>query len=191
MLLQPASGGIKPVGDLGVSPGAYTVQLSGVNNTSGVGLVEIYDLDETGSSARLVNISSRSWVGAGGDVLIPGYVIDGDVSRTVVIRAVGPTLGTAPYNIAGVLENPTLVVHRPIEGQEAEVMGSNDDWESNANLEDLKAAFAAVGAFDLSAGSKDAAILLTLPPGAYTVTASGVGGGTGVALVEIYEVETQ
>ncbi|MGH8020452.1 MAG: MBG domain-containing protein [Opitutaceae bacterium] len=171
-----------------VTPGSYTVQLSGVNNTTGVGMVEIYDLDETGSSARLVNLSSRAQVGTGANILIPGFVVDGGVSRTVLIRAVGPTLDTL-FSLGGVLADPTIVVRKNIPVAEPQVMGSNDNWETNANLAELNEATAAVGAFPLDAGSTDAAILLTLDPGVYTVTASGVGATTGIALVEVYEVE--
>ncbi|HEX9784631.1 MAG TPA: hypothetical protein VGA56_18130 [Opitutaceae bacterium] len=168
---------------LSVAPGSYTVQLSGLNDTTGVGLVEIYDLDETGSSARLVNISTRSQVGTGGDILIPGYVIHGDVPRTLLIRAVGPTLGE-DFGVAGVLADPTLAVFK-----ENEQIASNDNWGTNANLAELQSTTEAVGAFALVSGSKDAAMLITLNPGAYTVQVSGVGSTIGLSLVEVYEIE--
>ena len=168
---------------LGVAAGPYTVQLSGLNNTTGLGLVEIYDLDETGAGARLVNISTRSQVGTGGNILIPGYVIDGVVPRTLLIRAVGPTLGSAPYNVPGVLADPVLSVFK-----ENEQVASNDNWESNANVAEIQATTAAIGAFALPDASKDAAVLITLNPGAYTVQVSGIDSTTGVSLVEIYEI---
>ncbi|BET68980.1 hypothetical protein ASA1KI_38980 [Opitutales bacterium ASA1] len=174
---------------LDLPPGGYTVQLAGVNNTTGVGLVEIYDLDEVGSSARLVNISSRSNVGVGADILIPGYVISGDVPRKLLVRASGPTIAADPFFVSGVLADPTLTIYTTNdEGQSVEV-AKNNDWGTNADLAELAAATAVVGAFEQLAGSKDAAIVVTLAPGVYTVQVSGVGGTTGVALVEIYEIE--
>jgi lysophospholipase L1-like esterase len=174
---------------LDLPPGGYTVQLAGVNNTTGVGLVEIYDLDEVGSSARLVNISSRSNVGVGADILIPGYVISGDVPRKLLVRASGPTIAADPFFVSGVLADPTLTIYTTNEQGESVEVAQNNDWGTNADLAELAAATTKVGAFEQLPGSKDSAIVVTLAPGVYTVQVSGVGGSTGVALVEIYEVD--
>lgn len=144
-------------------------------NGSGVVLVELYDAG-AGNTPRLVNVSARNRVGTGGDLLIAGFVVDGVGPKTVLIRAVGPTL--AAFGVQGVLADPKLQIFQG-ERQVAE----NDDWSPS-----LAAAFGRVGAFPLVAGSYDAALTLTLQPGAYTVQISGVNGGTGEALVEIYEL---
>ena len=170
------------------APGSYTAQLAGLNGTTGAGMVEIYDLDSPAINARLVNISSRSHVGTGDAILVPGYVIDGNVPRTLLIRAVGPTLAAAPYNLGGTLEDPTLIVFRSL-ATTSENVATNDNWESSPNASEVATTAATIGAFPLLTGSKDAAVLITLVPGAYTVQVSGVAGTTGIALVEIYEVE--
>ncbi|RKX31488.1 MAG: hypothetical protein DRP71_13360 [Verrucomicrobia bacterium] len=164
-----------------LEPGPYTVKVSGVGGTIGVSLVEVYDADGNAEGSRLVNISGRAQVGTGADVLIPGFVVDGDETKQYLIRAVGPTLGG--LGVAGVLENPTLTVFQGT----TEII-TNDDWQDAANLAELVTVSSQVGAFALDDGSADAAVLITLDSGAYTIKVSGVGDTTGVALVEIYEV---
>ncbi|MEZ5275194.1 MAG: hypothetical protein R3F07_02290 [Opitutaceae bacterium] len=162
-------------------PGAYTVKVSGVGATTGVSLVEVYDADGNAEGSRLVNISGRAQVGVGADVLIPGFVVDGDETKQYLIRAIGPTL--AGFNVNGFLEDPTLTVF-----QDKLAVATNDDWQKAANLSELNEAATRVGAFNLVDGSKDAAALVTLDAGRYTIKVSGVGGTSGVALVEVYEV---
>ena len=162
-------------------PGAYTVKVSGVGATTGVSLVEIYDADGNAEGSRLVNISGRAQVGVGADVLIPGFVVDGDENKQYLIRAVGPTLGG--LGVTGALANPTLTVF-----QDKTEIVTNDDWGQATNLADLTAASNQVGAFALQNGSADAAVLVTLPAGGYTIKVSGVGATSGIALVEVYEV---
>lgn len=164
-----------------LSPGRYTVHLQGVGGGTGVGLVEIYDASDVTSGARLVNVSARAQVGTGADVLIPGYVIGGNGPRKLLIRAVGP--GLSAFGVTGVLEDPKLTVYSGSDPVE-----TNDDWELVSNLSDLQTTTTQVGAFSLESGSKDAAVLVTLNPGPYTVQVSGVGGTSGVALVELFEV---
>ncbi len=155
--------------------GAFTVRASGIG--AGVILVEAYDTGG-GISPRLVNVSARNRVGTGEGILIAGFAVAGSGSKQLLIRAVGPTLGT--FGVPGPLADPTL---RLIDSQGVTV-GSNDNWDAS-----LAATFAQVGAFPLAAGSRDAALLVTVPAGAtYTVQVSGVNNGTGEALVEIYEV---
>ncbi len=171
-------------------PGSYTVQTSGVNAGTGVGLVEIYDADAPGSQARLVNISARAVVGTGADILIPGFVIEGDVGATVLLRAIGPTL--AGFNVAGALVDPVMTVRRtvllPGGATKSVFVAENDDWEQTSNLAAVNAAIAATGAFPIAGGTRDAMLLLALGPGGYTVQVAGKDGGTGVALVELYLV---
>lgn len=163
-------------------PGNLTIQVTGGASASGVALAEIYDATPVASfsttTPRLINVSARTQVGLGGDVLIAGFVIAGGTSKTVVIRAVGPTL--AAFGVPGTLIDPKLDVYSG-----STVIHSNDNWGGAAAF---SAAFANVGAFALTNASRDAAVVVTLSPGNYTAQVSGVGNTTGVALVEVYEV---
>ena len=163
-----------------LAPGSYTAQVVGLSNTTGVGLVEIYELGVP-SAERFVNLSSRAFVGTGANILIPGLVLSGQAPRRLLFRAVGP--GLAELGVAGVLADPIMKVFRG-----TEVIAQNDNWGEQPNAAQLAPAMAAVGAFPLKAGSRDAVLLLDLPPGSYTVQVAGVNGATGIALVEIYEV---
>jgi len=154
--------------------GAYTVQVEGGN---GVALVEAYEVGAN-PATRLINLSARAQVGLGGDVLIAGFVIGGEGARTVLVRAVGP--GLAAFGVTGFLTDPRLDVYRG-----TSLLQSNDNWGGGAALSTV---FAQVGAFGLVANSRDAVLLLTLQPGAYSAQISGVGGTIGDALVEVYEV---
>ena len=127
----------------------------------------------------MVNASTRAFVGTGDSVLIPGFVISGTGSLRLLIRAVGPTLST--FGLTGLLADPTITLYR---GTTA--LATNDNWSTGVNATELAAAAATVGTFALTTGSRDAALIATLPPGAYTAVLGGVGGTTGTALVEIY-----
>jgi len=159
-----------------------TALVSDANNGSGVALVEVYDVG-TGNSPRLVNVSTRNFAGTGASVLIAGFIINGNVPKTLLIRGVGPTL--AGFGVGGTLVDPFLEIHTTINGQDT-VVASNDNWGDDANA---AAAAAVPGPFALNAGSKDSALLITLPAGSYTAQVSGVNQTTGVALIEIYEVQ--
>jgi subtilisin family serine protease/outer membrane protein assembly factor BamB len=162
-----------------MTSGAYTAQVTSTNGT-GIALAELYD-SAPASGARLVNVSARAQVGTGSGILIAGFTISGNVPKQVLIRGVGPTLARTPFNVSGTLANPRLDLYRG-----TTLIRSNDDWGGEATL---ATAFTQVGAFALaSASSADAALLVTLAPGSYTAQVSGVGGTTGVALVEVYEV---
>src|SRR5581483_5639930 len=106
-----------------------------------------------------------------GDTLVAGFVIGGSTARTVLVRAIGPTLGAAPFNVAGAMTDPRLDL---FDGQT--VINSNDNWGGGSAL---SSAFTAVGAFALGTASKDAALLVTLQPGSYTVQVTGVAGANG------------
>ncbi|MGH8020748.1 MAG: hypothetical protein ACREIA_21175 [Opitutaceae bacterium] len=163
--------------------GGYTAQLAGVGGTTGVGLVEVYDVDSASTTSRLVNISGRAQVGIGGGILIPGFVVGGgSASKRFLIRAVGP--GLEDFDVTGILADPQLTVF-----DKAGPIGASDDWEDATNADEIESISATIGAFPLEAGSADAAILIELPGGSYTIHVAGVGGTTGVALVEIYEVD--
>ena len=137
------------------------------------------------SSARLLNVSNRGFCGSGNEVLIAGFVVSAESAQTLLVRVVGPTLETVG-GLTGVLADPQLTIYRHENGTDTPLL-SNDDWGSGADAETTAAMSAQVGAFPLPAGSKDAAFVVTLPPGVYTAVASGVGGATGTALVEVYE----
>jgi len=172
---------------LDVQPGQYSVVASGVGDTTGVAIVEVYDADASQADARLVNISGRARVGVGDQILIPGFVVEGDAPRRFLIRAVGPSL--ARFGVGGTLADPALVIYKRRPGTTIDdEIARNDNWGDAANAAQVVSSSSAVGAFSLLAGSADAAVLIDLEPGAYTAAASGVGATTGVALVEVYEV---
>ncbi|MBI5381121.1 MAG: PQQ-binding-like beta-propeller repeat protein [Opitutae bacterium] len=164
-----------------LSAQSYTMQITDGANGAGVALAEVYDADTSTAlpALRLINVSARASVGVGGQILIAGFVISGDTKLNVLIRGVGPTL--TGIGVPGALANPKLELYR-----DNTLVQSNDDWGGTTAL--INAA-TEVGAFALpSATSKDAALLVQLDPGTYTAQVSGVGGTTGVALVEVYAV---
>jgi hypothetical protein len=154
------------------------VQVNGKDTATGVALVEVYDAAAT-NPANLINLSVRTNVGAGADAPNVGFVVSGTAAKRVLIRAVGPTL--AAFGVPDVLADPELQIFKG-----GELLEANDNWGGDPAL---AAAFARIGAFGLADGnSKDAVLLVTLQPGAYTVVASGVNSSTGIALVEVYDV---
>lgn len=161
-------------------PGSYTVQVSGLIATTGVGLVEIYEMGKAGAN-RLVNLSSRAVVGTDANILIPGFVLSGVKPRRMLVRAVGP--GLVDFGLTGALADPTLAVFRG----EARI-AENDNWGDGGAAAAVAEAGAAVGAFPLKTGSRDAAVVVELAPGSYTVQVAGARRTTGTALVEIYEL---
>jgi hypothetical protein len=161
--------------------GDHSVRISASGGGTGTVLAEVYALPAAGGSAliapRLVNVSVLKALGTGVTV---GFVVAGPSACTVVIRAVGPALGAAPFNLGGVAADPQLVLYAG-----TTPLRANNDWGGEAAL---AAAFAQVGAFALPAGSRDAALVATLAPGNYSVHVSPVGAAPGSALVELYEM---
>lgn len=164
-----------------LDPGLYSAVVSGENGTTGIALVEAYEV--ANNLERLTNISSRAFVGVGDDVAIPGFVIEGNNSSTVLVRAIGP--GLAKFDVAGVLERPIIQVFN----QDGQVIASNNAWEENANVDAIIDMQGKVGAFPLESGSQDAALLIELVPGSYSIAVSGEASTTGVALIEVYEAK--
>jgi hypothetical protein len=166
-----------------LAPGLYSAQVSGVGGTTGVALVEFYDLDANDpfSTQKVMSVSTRGLVGAGDKVLIAGLNVTGNMPKKVLVRAVGPTL--AGFGVSNVLPDPILTIKSG-----SATVRENDNWESGNDPTLVTAATVQAGAFPLSSGSKDAVILMTLPPGIYTAVVSGANGATGIALVEVYEV---
>jgi hypothetical protein len=129
----------------------------------------------------LINLSARTQVGTGEKILIASFVVKGSTSKTVLIRATGPAL--VPFGVGGTLADPKLRLMRM---GESVPLAENDNWGGDVAV---ASASESAGAFPiLNGASKDAAILTTVAPGNYTVQVSGVNDGTGVALVEVYEV---
>jgi len=168
-----------------LSYGPYTAQIAGQGGDTGVALAEVYDATPAGTytltSPRIVNISARVQVGTGGSILIAGFVVGGSTSKTVLIRASGPALNQ--FGVSGTLADPKLGLYSATGG----LLAGDTGWGGDAQV---AATAASVGAFSWgSSGTPDSALLVTLAPGAYTAQVSGASGDTGVALVEVYDVE--
>jgi hypothetical protein len=161
-----------------LNPGAYTVLLTGTNGGSGVGLIEIYDTDAPGGAAELANISARGQVQTEDDVMIGGLILGGSANNSrIVVRGLGPSLGDA--GVGATLADPTLDL-RDANGAR---LTYNDNWVDDA------ATAAELISFGLAPkNAKEASILASLPPGAFTAILAGKEGGTGVGLVEIYNL---
>ena len=156
-------------------PGAYTAIMSGRNGSTGMGLVEVYDLDAAGDG-WLTNISTRGLVRTGNDVVIGGFILGGDTGQAnVLLRAIGPSLSGA--GIANALANPIL----ELRDSNGVLLQYNDNWKDNQ-----QAAIEATGI--PPENDLEAAILATLPPGSYTAIAAGKDGSMGVGLIEVYNL---
>jgi L-ascorbate metabolism protein UlaG (beta-lactamase superfamily) len=164
--------------------GPRTFHVADTAGRVGVTLIEVYDADVAGA-ARLTNFSARNFAGTGDAALIAGFVVGGNVPKRLLVRGVGPRLGA--LGVAGVLADPKVELFLN-EGGKSTLFATNDNWSESGTTAN-RAAFSAVGAFDLNdAASKDAALVVTVPAGMFTAQVSGVGGVTGEALVEIYEL---
>jgi hypothetical protein len=167
-----------------LDPGPYTAIVSGAGGGTGVGLVEIYEVDD--STSRLVNISSRGFVGTGDNVMIGGFTIEGDSPKMMLIQARGPSLGD--LGVPGVLQDPSLQLFSG-----STVIARNNNWRDSQEAEIIATGLDPCQPFQ-SGGpaptgcTRESAILIALDPGPYTAILSGVGGGTGVGLVAIYEL---
>ena len=157
-------------------PGAYTAIVEGVGGGTGVAVAAAYEVD--GPTRPLVNISTRGNVLTGNDVMIGGFVIQGNGPQTVAIVGTGPSL--AAFGIANPLLNPTLTLVR---SSDQSVIATNDDWGSASNASQVSASGFA------PTDPAESAILVTLQPGAYTAVLSGVGNTTGVGVVAVYAVQ--
>jgi len=167
-----------------LQPGNYTAIVSGVNNTVGVALVEVYDLTADTDSV-LGNISTRSFVQTGDDVMIGGFIIDGSEPKTVIIRAIGPEL--TPLGIPNALADPTLELHNSA----GALIASNNNWQSTiiGGIITSSQVSAIESSGHAPTDASESAIIATLQPGNYTAIVSGVNSTTGVALVEVYDLQ--
>ena len=165
-------------------PGNYTATVRGVNSTMGVALVEVYDLNQF-SGSFLSNVSTRSFVQTGDNVMIGGFIVQGTQSRRIIVRAIGPELGQ--YGVPDPLHDPTLELH---DGSGA-LIASNNNWQhtmiggiiTQNQVQDIQ------NSGHAPADASESAIIATLPPGNYTAIVRGVNNTTGVALVEAYDLD--
>jgi hypothetical protein len=169
-------------------PGLYTVMAlppAANPNASGVVLIEVYDVTPGAAAGpKASNVSTRGLVGTGNNVMIAGFVVSGTATRRMLIRGAGPTLGT--LGVPDVVADPLLTLVNQDTGQ---TIRTNDNWASGEDAAIIAAAASAAGAFPFANGSRDAAMIVMLDPGAYTVQLSGVGNTTGVGIVEVYDVD--
>jgi len=174
--------GLAPANDLEsaiearVSAGQYTAILKGKNNGTGIGLIEVYDLDAAADS-KMANISTRAFVSTGNNIVIAGFQLGGNSGNDrIVARGIGPSLSA--LGVPNVLANPTL----ELRDSNGALLKSNDDWQSDsAQAAELTAANLA------PTNNLESAIAATLPPGQYTALLAGVNNTIGVGLVEVYD----
>jgi N-acetylneuraminic acid mutarotase len=167
-----------------LQPGNYTAIVRGVSNTVGVALVEVYDVS-TDTASILSNISTRSFVQAGDDVMIGGFIIEGTGPKRVIVRAIGPEL--AQHGVPSPLADPTLELHN---GPGA-LIASNNNWMTTViggiitrdQVHDI------MDSGHVPTDPSESAIIATLPPGRYTAIVRGVNNTTGVGLVEVYDLD--
>lgn len=169
----PPTNDYEPAAVRSLSPGAYTVVIAGRGGTTGVGLVELYDLDRTVDS-KLANISTRGFVDRGDNVLIGGTIVVGTGSTDVLFRAMGPSLP----GVRNALQDPTLELY----DSQGTVIASNDNWR------DSQAAEIEASTIPPS-DDREAAIRRQLTPGFYTALVRGKDSTTGVGLVEAYQLD--
>ncbi len=159
-----------------LAPGAYTVVVTGKNSTSGISLAEIYDVSPQ-SNCKLANISGRGYVGTGDNALISGFVVGDVENATVIIRALGPSLGA--FGVRQPLSDPVLTIY----DSKGSVIASNDNWQDDNNAMLIRRNGLA------PPNALESAIVLHLPAGAYTAIVRGANGATGNALVEVYDLD--
>jgi hypothetical protein len=170
---DPAEAALRPT----LVPGSYTAVVTGKDDTPGIGLVEVYDVS-TATGSSLANISTRGIVGTDSDnLLIAGFIVGAVDSSTVVIRAIGPSLGSA--GIDDPLSDPSFTVY----DENGSALGGNDNWRDDPNAPGIEQNNLA------PTDDLEAATILHLPVGAYTAIASGADGGAGIGLIEVYNLE--
>lgn len=162
-----------------LSPAAYTASVADANGSTGVGLIEVYDLN-SGADARLGNIATRGSVQTSENVMIAGFALGGNSINPakVVVRALGPSLALS--GISNPLGNPSLELF----DNNGQLVANNNDWQ------DVAAQAAELQSLNLApVNAAEAAIVATLPPGLYTAIEAGQTGGTGIGLIEVYAIQ--
>jgi hypothetical protein len=181
--------GIPPVNNLEaailvtLTPGNYTAILRGSGASaaerSGVALVEVYDLDQAADS-KLANLSTRAFVSTGSDIVIAGFLLnDGNGDDRIVVRGIGPSLAPGSFPTNAVLANPVL----ELRDGNGSLLVANNDWQDNPAQAGELIAFGLAPTNALESG-----IFATLPPGIYTALLAGLNSGTGIGLVEVYDL---
>ncbi|HWM25877.1 MAG TPA: hypothetical protein VNP98_13735, partial [Chthoniobacterales bacterium] len=169
----PPTNDLESAIDATLVPGAYTAIVRGNGNTTGVGLVEVYDLNQAVNS-KLANISTRAFVNTGDDIVIAGFILgDGGGDDRIIVRGLGPSL-----SVPSPLANPTL----ELRNSNGALLLANNDWQDDpAQAAELTAAGLA------PTNNLESGIAITLSPGPYTALLTGVNNGTGIGLVEVYD----
>jgi hypothetical protein len=174
--------GIPPTNDLEsaidatLAPGAYTAIVRGNNNTSGVALIEAYDLSHAGL-AKLANISTRAFVDTGSNIVIAGFILGNNAGDdSIVMRGIGPSL--TAFGVPNALANPML----ELRDSNGALLVANNDWQDDPTQAAELTASGLAPTNNLESG-----IAATLPPGLYTALLAGVNNGTGVGLIEVYD----
>jgi hypothetical protein len=166
---------------IGLEPGSYTAIVAGKDGTTGIALVEVYDLGTVilgnSGTAKLANISTRGFVDTGNNVMIGGFIISGQAT-SVVVRAIGPSLSA--FGITGALQDPTLA----LKDANGATLISNDNWQDNS-MQAAEIQQAGLAPTD----PRESALFATLASGGYTAIVSGKDNTTGVALVEVYALQ--
>ena len=157
--------------------GNYTAVVRGAGDTSGVGLVEVYDLAP--SAGRLANIATRAQVQTGDRVLIGGFIIGGDAPARILVRGIGPSLRQGIPPVIGALADPVL----DLRDSDGNLMATNDNWQQSAQRQQIEASGIA------PTDPAESAIVATLVPANYTAVVRGAKDSTGVALVEVYKLD--
>ncbi|MGH7485774.1 MAG: hypothetical protein ACREMY_09265, partial [bacterium] len=178
--------GLAPTDDLEsaivvtLDPGFYTAIVGGKDDTSGVGLIEAYDLNSATTNSKLANISTRAFVDTGNNVVIAGFILGGNTGDdNIIVRGIGPSLGA--LGVPDALADPTLELHN---SNGALIIGNND-WQDDPNQAAIISAAGLAPTNDL-----ESAIAATLSPDLYTAILAGLNNGTGVGLVEAYSLGT-
>jgi hypothetical protein len=172
----PPTNNLESAIDATLNPGAYTAIVRGKNNTSGVALVEVYDLSPA-VLAKLANISTRAFVSTGDNIVIAGFLLGGNNGEDkIMVRGIGPSL--TAFGVTNALANPTL----ELRNRNGVILASNNDWQDDP-----------VAAGELSAAGLaptnnfESGIVATLAPDLYTALLAGANNGTGVGVVEVYD----
>lgn len=162
-----------------LSPKDYTANTTDLDGGEGIVLFEVYDTAPNTGLSRLVNASTRGFVGTGENAMFPGFVISGTGSLKIMLRAIGP--GLRQFGVTDNLSDPQIQLYK-----DNVPLASNDDWSNGSDPSAIEGAAKSVGAFPLDRGSKDAVIVTSVSAGTYSAEVSGANGATGNALIELY-----
>jgi hypothetical protein len=162
-----------------LTPGSYTGIVKGQNNSAGVALIEVYDLNQ-GADSKLANLSTRAFVSTADNIVIAGFLLSDNAGEDrVIVRGIGPSLAPGSFPASAVLADPTL----ELRDSNGALLIADNDWQDNP----VQAALLTAAGLAPS-NHLEAAIAATLPPGLYTALLAGLNNGTGIGLVEVYDL---